>query len=95
MTGPVSSGRKPWFGSLVASCVLGLFVWIGSRELFEVIAGGWLRGRRGPGVSAADHPVLFWAIIIFIGAGVLLAAGLTLICAISFVRGVLGNRQTH
>ena len=92
MTAPA---RRSGFGSLIATGLLGLMVWIGGREWLAIIAKGWLRGRRGPGVSAVDDPLLFWAMVVFIGAGLVLAIGLTGICALDAVRTITRNRRTH
>lgn len=90
-----SAARMPWLGHTVAAGLLGALLWIGGRELFEIVQSGWLPGRKGPGLSAGDHPVAFWAMIAFIGAGLACCASVTLICALSAWRALFGRERSH
>lgn len=88
MTAP-PSGRRSWLAALMVSCLGVLFVWIAGHEWVEILQSGILPGRRGPALSAADHPVAFWAVMVFIGGGVLLCAGLVFVCVLTAARGVV------
>ncbi|MNE26062.1 hypothetical protein D3C80_1194130 [compost metagenome] len=90
-----SAARMPWLGHAVAAGLLGALLWIGGRELIEIVQSGWLPGRKGPGLSAGDHPIAFWAMIAFIGAGLACCAGVATICAFSAVRALLGRERSH
>lgn len=88
MTTP-TSGRRSWLSALLVSCLGALFLWVAGHEWVEILQSGVLPGRRGPDLSVADHPVAFWAVMVFIGGGVLLCAGLVFVCVVITVRGVI------
>lgn len=90
-----SAARMPWLGHVVAAGLLGVLLWIGGRELIEIVQSGWLPGRKGPGLSAGDHRVVFWGMIVFIGAGLACCAGVATVCAWSAFRAIFGRERSH
>jgi len=70
-------------------------LWVGGREFIDIVQSGWLPGRKGPGLSVADHPLAFWAMMAFIGAGLVCAAGMAVICAASALQAIFGRKQPH
>lgn len=86
---PGASAR--WLNSLLTLAIAVLiagFVVIGAAEFFHILQSGWLPGRKGPGLSASDHPLAFGAMMVFIGASLLGGAGLALICTVIAVRSL-------
>lgn len=86
-----SGVRSRWLNSLLTFAIavlIGGFVVIGAAEFFHILQSGWLPGRKGPGLSASDHPLAFGAMMVFIGASLLGGVGLALICAAIAVRGL-------
>lgn len=80
-----------WLNSLLTFAIavlIGGLVIIGANEFFHILQSGWLPGRRGPGLSAVDHPLAFGVMMVFIGASLLGGAGLALVCAAIAVRGL-------
>lgn len=81
-----------WLSFLVVAVLLAAMVWMGGDSLIEVIERGVIRNRRGPDLTLARSPVLFWGLVAFFGAGLALCAGLTAACASMAVRGFMERR---
>jgi len=95
VTAPTKASRAPWLTPLIATGFLAFGLWIGGREFIDIVQSGWLPGRKGPGLSAADHPFAFWAMAAFIGAALLCGAGMAVICASSALQAIFGRKQPH
>jgi hypothetical protein len=95
VTAPTKPSRAPWLTPLIAAGFLALCLWFGGREFIDIVQSGWLPGRRGPGLSSAEHPLAFWAMMAFIGAGLLCAAGMAVICAGSALQAIFVRKQPH
>lgn len=67
-------------GSGLVAGLLSWLVWAGAQGLVGVIQNGRIVNRRGPGVYMSDNPIIFWALSGFFALGVILMAGLALIC---------------
>lgn len=95
MTAPTKASRAPWLAPLIATGFLAMCLWVGGREFIDIVQSGWLPGRKGPGLRATDHPLAFWAMMVFIGAGLVCAAGMAVICAASALQAIFGRKQPH
>ncbi len=67
-------------GSGLVAGLLCWLVWAGAQGLVSVIQKGLIVNRRGPDVHMSDNPFIFWALSGFFALGVILMAGLALIC---------------
>jgi hypothetical protein len=57
-----------------------ILVWAGAQGLVSVIQKGRIVNRRGPEVYMSANPIIFWALSGFFTLGLILMAGLALIC---------------
>ena len=67
-------------GSGLIAGLISWLVWAGARGLVDIIQNGRIVNRRGPDVYMSDNPIIFWAFSGFFALGVILIAGLALIC---------------
>lgn len=67
-------------GSGLVAGSLCWLVWAGAQGLVGVIQKGRIVNRRGPDVYVGDSPIIFWALSGFFALGVILMAGLAVIC---------------
>lgn len=93
MTPPAKPARRQWLGVLVVAVLLGALVWLGADSLIEVIDRGVIRNRRGPDLTLAGSPILFWGLVTVFGAGLTLCSGLAVVCTSIAVRQFKGKRD--
>ena len=67
-------------GSGLVAAFLCWSVWAGAQGLVGIIQKGRIVTRRGPDVYMSDSPIIFSALSGFFALGVILMAGLALIC---------------
>lgn len=95
MNSPAKPARAQWLGFLIMAVLLGTMVWVGGADLIEVIERGVIRNRRGPDLTVARSPVLFWGAVAFFGAGLTLCLGLAAACLSIVVNAFIGPKAAR
>ena len=87
---------KPgWLSPLVTLAIAGLIGWgcvIGAREVLHGLDVGMLNNRKGPDVYLVEHPMIFWALIVFYTTAIVVSAGMAVLLAAIALRGLFGRR---